>query len=109
MSVRSQTLPRTRARLTARAGILAALIVIIAVLSIVPLKQFLGQRVQIARLEQDAARLAHANRQLRAQVARLHDPQELERLARECLGMVAPGETAFVTIPKHGRPRPSPC
>jgi cell division protein FtsB len=109
VSVREGTLPRTRARLTARAGILAALIVIVAVLSIVPLKQFLGQRAEIARLERDAAELQQANDRLGEQVARLHDPEELERLARQCLGMVKPGETAFVTIPKHGQPQPSPC
>ena len=109
MSVRSQALPRSRARLTARAGILAALIVVVAVLSIVPLRQLLAGRAEIARLEHDAQRLEQANDTLESQVARLHDPRELERLARECLGMVRPGETAFVTVPKHGDPRPSPC
>jgi cell division protein FtsL len=109
MSARSQALPGGRARLTARAGILAALIVVVAMLSIVPLRQLLAQRAEIARLEQDAQRLEQANDTLESQVARLHDPRELERLARECLGMVRPGETAFVTVPKHGDPRPAPC
>ena len=109
MSARSSALPRRRARLTARAGVLAALVVVVAVLSIVPLQQLLAQRGEIARLEQDAHRLEDANDALRSQVARLHDPRALERLARECLGMVRPGETAFVTVPKHGDPRPSPC
>ena len=102
MSARSQSLPHSGARLTARAAILAVLVVIVAALSIVPTRQFLAQRAQIERLEQ-------ANGQLESQIAKLHDSAELERLARECLGMVKPGETAFVTVPKHGEPQPSRC
>ena len=109
MSVRSQALPRTRARLTARAGILAALVVIIGALSIVPAKQLLGQRATIAELEQRSERLQRANDALEKRISRLHDPDELERLARLCLGMVKPGETAFVTVPRHGISPPAPC
>ena len=109
MSVRSQALPRTRARLTARAGILAALVVIIGALSIVPAKQLLGQRAMIAELEQRSERLQRANDALEERISRLHDPEELERLARLCLGMVKPGETAFVTVPRHGISPPAPC
>ena len=32
----------------------------------------------------------------------------LERLARQCLGMVKPGEIAFVVVPKEGAPAPPP-
>jgi cell division protein FtsB len=109
MSVRPQALPRTRARLTARAGILAALVVVIGGLSIVPAKQLLGQRAEIADLERHAKVLQRANRQLEERISRLHDPDELERLARVCLGMVKPGETAFVTVPRHGISPPAPC
>jgi cell division protein FtsB len=105
----SQGLPRARVRLTARAGILAALVLVLGVLSIVPLRQFLGQRTQIAQLERDAALVGQANHALEQQVARLHEPDELERLARVCLGMVRPGETAFVAVPKQGQPRPPQC
>ena len=35
---------------------------------------------------------------------------ELERIARECLGMVKPGEIAFVVVPKGGHTAtPSDC
>ncbi len=109
MSVRPQALPRTRARLTARAGILAALVVVIGALSIVPAQQLLGQRAEIADLERQAKVLQRANHQLEERITRLHDPDELERLARVCLGMVKPGETAFVTVPRHGMALPAPC
>ena len=36
------------------------------------------------------------NADLRVEISRLHDPAELEELARACLGMVGPGEVAFV-------------
>ena len=41
-------------------------------------------------------RQVEAEAELRAEISRLHDPTELEKLARECLGMVGPGEVAFV-------------
>ena len=41
---------------------------------------------------------------LRAEISRLHDPAELERLARECLGMVGPGEVAFVMPGRTANP-----
>ena len=42
-------------------------------------------------------------------IADLNDPPTLERLARECLGMVKPGEIAFVPIPKGRAPTPPDC
>jgi cell division protein FtsB len=109
MSARTQTLPRSRVRLTARAGILAVLIVIAFAVSLVPIRQYLAQRARIAQLEHQTSLLASANHQLEDRVASLHDPAQLERLARECLGMVRPGQTAFVVVPKHGAPRPTRC
>jgi len=68
----------------------------LALLALVPAREFLDQRAKIAELERQAARLEQQNAQLSAEIERLHDPVELERLARECLGMVAPGETALI-------------
>jgi len=109
MSARTQALPRSRVRLTARAAILAVLIVLAFAVSLVPIREYLAQRAQIARLENQTSMLSTANRQLENRVAALHDPQELERLARACLGMIRPGETAFVVVPKHGAPQPARC
>jgi cell division protein FtsB len=109
MSDRPQALPRTRARPTARAGVLAALIVLIGVLSIVPAKQLLAQRAEIAELEGQSAKLRRANHDLEDRISRLHEADELERLARVCLGLVKPGETAFITVPRHGTAPLAPC
>lgn len=97
MSAGTRTLPRDRPRLTARAAALLVVVAILALLTLVPARQFLAQRGQIAELEAQATQLEQRNDALQREIARLKDPAELERLARECLGMVRPGEIALVT------------
>jgi cell division protein FtsB len=97
VSAGSRTLPRDRPRLTARAAGLLVVVAILALLTLVPARQFFAQRGRIAELEAKAMRLEQRNDALQRQIADLKDPAELERLARECLGMVRPGEIALVT------------
>jgi cell division protein FtsL len=97
VSAGTRTLSRDRPRLTARAAALLVVVAILALLTLVPARQFLAQRGQIAELEAQATRLEQQNDALQREIARLKDPAELERLARECLGMVRPGEIALVT------------
>ncbi|HEU4529218.1 MAG TPA: septum formation initiator family protein [Actinomycetota bacterium] len=97
MSAGTRTLRRDRPRLTARAAALLVVVAILALLTLVPARQFLAQRGQIAELEAQATQLEQQNDALQREIARLKDPAELERLARECLGMVRPGEIALVT------------
>ena len=94
MTSRAADLPR--ARLTVRAVVLAALVLVLGVAASVPVRQFLAQRDEIAQLEQHVRQLEASNDRLRTEIERLHDPEELERIARECLRMVRPGEIAFV-------------
>ena len=94
---RSPRLERDLPRLTGRAAVLLVADVLLAVMAIVPARQYVEQRGRLAELEQRTTELEQQNADLRSEVERLHDPTELERLARECLGMVAPGEVAFVT------------
>jgi len=96
-------------RISGRALVLLAIVCAIAVLGIAPLRGYLGQRAQLADLQRQAATLEHENGQLQHKIDELSDPTYLERLARECLGMVKPGETAFVIVPKHGSPQPPDC
>jgi cell division protein FtsB len=96
-----------RVRLTARASVLAVVAMIVLTLSVAPLRTLLDQRSELSTLEQQTKDLAFDNAVLKARIAELNDPAYLERLARECLGMVKPGETAFVVIPRKGPP-PSP-
>ena len=84
--------------------------------------------LQVYRLEREAAQLAQhqrdleeQNAQLRAEIQALHTPEYVEKLAREQLGLVKPGEIAFLivqtpadtppgrTLPQDTRERPTPA
>lgn len=95
-SARPTPLARVRPRLTARAGALVVIVTLLGVLALVPARAYLDQRARVAALELQAQRLEDQNATLANAIAKLHDPAELERLARACLGMVKPGEIAFV-------------
>ena len=103
----TRSLPRDRPRLTGRAAALLVVVLVLGMLALVPARAFLDQRGRIADLERRAAELEVQNDELRLKISRLHDPAEIERLARACLGMVGPGETALV-LPGAG-PAPSGC
>jgi cell division protein FtsL len=107
VSSSTRTLVRDRPRLTGRAAALLVVVTLLGMLSLVPMRQVLDQRGQIAELERRAVELEAQNDELRLEISRLHDPAEIERLARACLGMVGAGETALV-VPGSG-PTPSDC
>ena len=93
---RGGRLERETPRLTGRAAFLLVAVTLLGVMAMVPARQYLDQRARMGDLERQIAQLEDQNAQLRGEISRLRDPAELERLARECLGMVAPGEVAFV-------------
>ena len=99
---------RRRARLTARATVLFTLVVGVLVLSIAPIEMYLDQRAELHRMERREQQLQRENGGLVARAEELKDRVHLERLARRCLGMVKPGETAFVVVPEEGAPAPPP-
>jgi cell division protein FtsB len=78
-------------------------------LMIAPLRGYLDERSQLAVLRIQATQLDKQNATLQARIAQLSDSTYLEMLARECLGMVKPGETAFVIVPARGKPNPPDC
>ena len=99
----------TPTRLSGRAAILLFAVFLLAMVSIAPTRVWLDQRARLAELERQATELEVANGHLEDRVADLRDPETLERLARECLGMVEPGEIAIITVPKNGPPTPPAC
>lgn len=101
--------PRERLRLTPRAAVLVFAIFVVAMFAIAPIRGYLDQRAQLAELERQAAVLERQNAALEERIADFNDPRTLERLARECLGMVKPGEIGFVTIPEGEAPAPPDC
>ncbi len=94
-------------RLTGRAAALLVAVTFLGVMALIPARQFIDQRARVADLERQIVELEEGNADLRAEITRLHDPDELERLARACLGMVGPREVAFVT--PGGDPTATDC
>jgi cell division protein FtsB len=89
--------------------VLAAILTALLLAAIYPLRAYFEQRSRIAELERRTAAIAEQNSELQARIEQLHDPAFLERIARECLGMVKLGETPFVVIPAEDDPEPLPC
>jgi cell division protein FtsB len=100
---------RLRSRFTTRAAILAVIVGGLLLASIPVFGRFFSMRSQEAGLEQQVSTLVRENQQLAARIKQYRDPAYLEQLARECLGMVKPGEVRFSIPPEHGAPRPPAC
>lgn len=105
---------RTRAqkRRVPRWVVVGTTATVLAILTVV----FGSTFVQVYRLEREAARmeqlkrdLEEQNAQLREEIKLLHTPQYIEKLAREQLGLVKPGEIALLIVqtpPDPVPPRP---
>ena len=104
----SRAASASRLRLTGRAVVLAVIIILTGVASAGVVRQYLDQRAEINRLEQEVRSIEADRERLEEEISRLHDPEHLERLARECLGMVKPGEIRFVVPDDSGTP-PTRC
>ena len=98
-----------RARLSARGALLLVVVMLLLVAAVNPVRSLLDERGRLADLQRQQVELQSRNDALQRQVDQLNDPGYLEKLARECLGMVKPGEIAFVMVPKHGAPVPPDC
>jgi cell division protein FtsB len=101
--VSQTTLSRAGVRLTPRAAALLAVLLLLVVASAGVVRQYWSQRTEISNLEQQVDELETDRIRLEQRIEALNDPENLERLARVCLGMVRPGEIAFV-VP--GKPSP---
>ena len=66
--------------------------------NVVPYKQILDQQRQVEAAAAELAALQEENAELTAQRDSLETPVEIERLAREKLGYVRPGEVAYVVL-----------
>ena len=105
MSERAVARPTAaRVRVSPRAAVLIVIVLAVLTLAISPVRALLAQRDELDQLDRQAQELEQRNDALHDRILHLQDPAYLERLARECLGMVEPGETAFVTVPEHGPP-----
>jgi cell division protein FtsB len=100
---------RRSSRITPHASILGVVVIVAAIFAVAPARAYLEQRSEQQRLTQQVQQLEARNAALQERLEQLHDPVELERLARGCLGLVDPGEIAFVPV-QHGQaPMPPAC
>jgi cell division protein FtsB len=108
----TQSAPRPRrVQLTPRAVILALVVIALLIYLIAPLRAYLGQRDRLNQLQRQTQILERQKAMLERQVQLLRDPAYLERIARECLGMIKKGEIGFIVVPEgtEGRPAPATC
>lgn len=69
---------------------------------VVPYGQIIDSQRQVEEARAELAQLESENSTLQADVEALQTDAEIERLAREKLGYVRPGETAYVVLDPPG-------
>lgn len=74
-------------------------LLVAAFLIFFPTKQLIAQKVRMNKLQTRLDALQDQNRQLKQQVDDLNDPEQLELLARDRLGLVKPGEKSYLFVP----------
>ena len=76
---------------------------------VVPYRQIIDSQRQVATAQDRLAALEAENQELEADVAALNTDAEIEKLAREKLGYVRPGETGFVVLDPPGGEQIAPA
>lgn len=87
-----------RSRLTGRAAFLALVVCSLVVALAYPMRQYVSQRADIAEQERRMDEARDQVEKLRDEKARLQDDRYIQRLAREHLHLVLPGETGYTVI-----------
>ena len=100
---------RRGTRFTPRAVMLALVVTALLLYLAVPIRAYVAQRQRLDQLQRQTQFLEQQNGKLEQQVKQLHDPAYIERVARECLGMVKKGEIGFIVVPRNGPPQPVDC
>lgn len=91
-----------RQRLLKRLGLGAAAVLLLVAVVLVagsPLRNVRDQQAENAAAAAELAELEAEEAELMRQIAELRDEAEIERKAREELGLVRPGEEAFSYVP----------
>ncbi|MER5464189.1 septum formation initiator family protein [Streptomyces sp. NPDC002668] len=87
-----------RSRLTGRAAFLTLVICSLVVALAYPMRQYVSQRADIADQKRRMSDAKQQVERLRDEKARLQDDRYVERLAREHLHFVLPGETGYTVV-----------
>jgi len=75
---------------------------------VVPYRQIIDSQRQVTSAQERLATLEAENEVLEAEVTALGTEEEIEKLAREKLGYVRPGETGYVVLDPPGGDAPAP-
>jgi cell division protein FtsB len=86
---------RLAIRLAVALSILVVVGLAVTLTNVVPVRQIVAQNEQVESAEDQLAALRRENRLLEAEAEALQTPTEVERIARETLGYVDPGEVAY--------------
>jgi cell division protein FtsB len=104
---------RRRFRLP-RFGIGAQVIALVLVLGLVsamaiqPTRELLAQQRRISATSQELHKTQQVNQNLDQRIARLNNPDFIEQQARAEIGLVRPGEIAYVVMPQPHKGRNHP-
>ena len=89
---------------TRRAAVLALVVCALALTVVVPLRNYVAQRQELAAVSAQQRSLTTEVDELTQERARLADPEEVAAQARSRLGYVRPGEVPYVVqFPSTGR------
>lgn len=91
------------------AGWLAVLLIValaITLAGVFPFRQLLFQQRQVDNAQAQLAALQEENARLEDEAAALETPAEIERIAREELGLVRPGEVGYAVQTPQAVPAP---
>jgi cell division protein FtsB len=84
----------------ARGAFVGTLLVVLLLSALYPVRQYFSQKTELKNLAAEEVELAQRVEQLTELKSRLLTDDEVERIAREELGMVRPGEVAFAIVPE---------
>jgi cell division protein FtsB len=88
-----------RRRAVARGALLSVLLVGVLFAFVYPTQTFLDQRSATTKAREQLDLLRSENAKLADATKRLHNDDEIARIAREFYGLVKPGEPPFVILP----------
>ncbi len=87
-------------------AVVYVVVLALVVYTVFPVRTYLNQRAATNRARQQIEVIARENDRLEQRADDLRDPDTIEQLAREDLGMVMPGEESYGILPAPQQPPP---
>lgn len=96
------------AKKTKRRGWFIPLVLVVGLLiasvNVFPIRQLIAQNREIQVKETELLEIQEENHRLEREIEALHNPTEIERIARADFGYVRPGEISYVVLPVEASP-----